>query len=40
MGKDMCGGCGEQRLVQRVTDAQGIQAYCCVCSRSWWVEKR
>lgn len=40
MGKTMCQGCGEQRLVQTITDARGIEAFCQVCSRHWWVEKK
>ena len=39
MGQTMCQGCGEQRLVHTITDARGVQAFCCVCSRDWWVRK-
>ena len=39
-GKDMCKGCGEQRLVQTITDYLGVQCFCQVCSRSWWLEKK
>ena len=39
MGKTMCRGCGEQRLVHTITDARGVQAFCTVCSRSWWLVK-
>lgn len=37
MGKGMCRGCGEERLVHAVTDFRGTQHFCQVCSRSWWV---
>lgn len=34
-GGDYCDRCGEDRLVDRVTDTRGVRGYCAVCSHEW-----
>ena len=36
-GRSMCKKCGEEKLVQEIADARGVQNFCMVCSHSWWV---
>lgn len=32
-----CPKCQETRLVHRIDDARGQQAFCQVCSHAWWI---
>lgn len=34
-GQGHCDRCGEDRLVDTVTDARGVRGYCTVCSHEW-----
>ena len=36
-GRSVCKGCGEERLVHQVADSRGVQNFCQVCCRSWWI---
>jgi hypothetical protein len=38
-GRKMCRDCGEERLVEPITDARGTQHTCKVCGHAWWVEE-